>query len=543
MPTTIEFIMDRFVSNGIRHIFNVPGDYSLPINRHIEKHPTLQLVGTTSEEGAGFAADAYARTNGLGVVCVTYCVGGFKLINSIGGAFAEKSPVIVLSGSPGIKERHTDVLLHHMVKSFECQHEVFSNVTCANTVLRDPSRAAFEIDRVIEAAKHYKQPVYIELPRDMVDKVIAYDPYTVGTPKQIFSDQENLEEVLMEVANWISGASNPVIWAGVEVARHGLGQKIMKFAENNGIPMATDILGKSVINERHPLSLGVYGESTSREEVLEIFHNSDCVIMLGVMMTDMTLGFLPLKCQRRNIINSNSHTMQVRNHNFSNVKFVDFVDRLCKIKLDRQQSIKIPPPVHGKYEVQKGAKLTVMRLMSKINSILTEEHAVISDIGDSLFGALDIVVHRHNSFYSPAFYTSMGWAVPGALGVQMANSKLRPIVIVGDGAFQMTGQEFSTLVRQNLNPIIIVLNNSGYATERILMDGSFNDIQSWNFEKIPELVGGGIGFRVDTEDELENVFSQVLSAKVPTIINAIISKDDHTPALDRMFTKLAKKVF
>jgi indolepyruvate decarboxylase len=137
----------------------------------------------------------------------------------------------------------------------------------------------------------------------------------------------------------------------------------------------------------------------------------------------------------------------------------------------------------------------------------------------------------------------MGWAVPGALGVQMANSKLRPIVIVGDGAFQMTGQEFSTLVRQNLNPIIIVLNNSGYATERILMDGSFNDIQSWNFEKIPELVGGGIGFRVDTEDELENVFSQVLSAKVPTIINAIISKDDHTPALDRMFTKLAKKVF
>jgi indolepyruvate decarboxylase len=261
------------------------------------------------------------------------------------------------------------------------------------------------------------------------------------------------------------------------------------------------------------------------------------------MMTDMTLGFLPLKCQRRNTINANSHSMQVRNHSYGNVKFVDFVDRLCRLKLGRQQTIKIPEPVYGKYEVQKGAQLTVMRLMSKINSILTDEHAVISDIGDSLFGALDITVHKHNSFYSPAFYTSMGWAVPGALGVQMANPKLRPVVIVGDGAFQMTGQEFSTLVRQNLNPIVVVLNNGGYGTERILMEGSFNDIQSWNFEKIPELVGGGIGFRVTTEDELENAFSQALAAKVPTIINAIVDKGDHTPTLDRMFTKLAKKVF
>lgn len=541
MPTVAEFLIERLANNGVKHLFNVPGDYSLKFCKTVEDKGPIQLVGTTSEENAGFAADAYARINGLAAVCVTYCVGGFKIMNPIGGAFAEKSPVVVISGSPGIKERGGNVLLHHMVRSFECQHEVFSNITCANTVLRDPSKAAYEIDRVIEAAKFYKQPVYIELPRDMVDKPIAYDPYTVGTPPTPKSDPENLHEVLQEVVEWIGSARRPVIWAGVEVARHGLGEKLMKFAEVNGIPMATDILGKSVINERHPLSLGVYSESTSRDEVIEHFANSDCVIMLGVMMTDMNLGFLPLRNQRRNTINANTRTMQVRNHTYDGVQFADFVDALTKVKFGRREPVSIPGPVYGKFEAKSG-KLTSARLMEKINSILTDKMAIVADVGDSLFGALDITVHKHNAFLAPAFYTSMGFAVPGALGVQTANPELRPIVIVGDGAFQMTGQEFSTLVRRGLNPIVFVLNNGGYGTERVLLEGNFNDIQNWNFEKLPEVYGGGQGFRVATEEELEAAVAAALPSDKPTIINCVVDSNDYTPALTRMFSKLAKKV-
>lgn len=542
MPTVAEFLIERLMTNGVRHVFNVPGDYSLGVCRQIDKSP-LELIGTTSEENAGFAADAYARINGMGAVLCTYCVGGFKLMNPVGCAFAENSPVIVISGSPGMKERLPGALLHHMVRSFECQHEVFSNITCANTVLRDPSRAAYEIDRVIESAKHYKQPVYIELPRDMVDKPISYDPYTVGTPSAITSDPENLHEALREVAEWIKDAKNPVIWAGVELARFGLGPKVMKFAEQNNIPIATDILGKSVVEERHPLCLGVYSEATSREEVIDIFKKSDCIIMLGVMMTDMNLGFLPLRCQRRNTINVTSRSLQVRNHSFENVQFTDFVNGLCQGKFDRRTVVNVPSPIYNtRYEVHKGAKLTTVRLMEKINSILTDDMAVVADVGDSLFGALDITVHRHNQFLAPAFHTSMGFAVPGALGVQLANPKLRPIVIVGDGSFQMTGQEFSTLVRMNINAIVFVLNNGGYGTERVLMSGTFNDIQNWNYEKMPELVGGGRGYRVTTEDELEEVVKLAIESKGPTIINAVVDSNDYTPALTRMFSKLSKKI-
>ncbi len=121
---------------------------------------------------------------------------------------------------------------------------------------------------------------------------------------------------------------------------------------------------------------------------------------------------------------------------------------------------------------------------------------VIADIGDSLFGAADLTIHRRTEFISPAYYTSMGFAVPASVGAQLANPALRPLVIVGDGAFQMTGLELSTTARLGLNPIVIVLNNHGYGTERQIGEGPFNDITDWAFSKVPELLGSGWGFVV-----------------------------------------------
>ena len=128
---------------------------------------------------------------------------------------------------------------------------------------------------------------------------------------------------------------------------------------------------------------------------------------------------------------------------------------------------------------------------------------VVADVGDSLFAASDLTIHRHTEFLAPAYYTSMGFAIPAAIGVQAANSKLRPIVLVGDGAFQMTCMELSTAVAHGFNPVVLVLNNRGYTTERFLQDGPFNDIPNWNYHRLPDLVGGGWGFEIHTEGELD----------------------------------------
>src|SRR5438093_7798640 len=161
------YLISRLLACGAGHVFGIPGDYVLGFYDQL-LHSDLKIITTCDEQGAGFAADAYARVRGLGAVCVTYCVGGLKVANTTAEAFAEKSPVVVISGAPGMKEREKNPLLHHKVREFDTQKKVFEQLTIASTVLSDPQTAFQEIDRVLHAALRFKRPVYVELPRDMV---------------------------------------------------------------------------------------------------------------------------------------------------------------------------------------------------------------------------------------------------------------------------------------------------------------------------------------------------------------------------------------
>jgi indolepyruvate decarboxylase len=186
----------------------------------------------------------------------------------------------------------------------------------------------------------------------------------------------------------------------------------------------------------------------------------------------------------------------------------------------------------------------VKRLFERLNFSITDNVIVIADIGDSLFGALDLTIHGQTDFLSPAYYCSMGFAVPAAIGAQLAKPTLRPIVIVGDGAFQMTGMEISTISRFALNPIIIVLNNNGYGTERPMLDGPFNDVLPWNYYRIPEVIGHGKGFVIETEDQLEESFTatEKIYSKELCILDVRLDTHDGSPALQRLTESLGKKV-
>ena len=165
------FLFEYLYRCGVRHSFGVPGDFALPTFAWLEKSK-IEGVTMTHEPSAGFAADAYSRVNGIGLVCVTYCVGGLNVLNAIAGAYAEKSPVVVVSGAPGRKDREKDPLLHHKVKTFETQRRVYDEVTVASAVLLDEERAAAEIVRCVDACLRYKRPVYIEVPHDMANREI-----------------------------------------------------------------------------------------------------------------------------------------------------------------------------------------------------------------------------------------------------------------------------------------------------------------------------------------------------------------------------------
>lgn len=538
------YLVDRVGELGVEHVFGIPGDYVLGLYKLLEESP-IQLVGTTREDNAGYAADAYARVRGLGCVCVTYCVGGLSCANSVAGAFAEKSPVIVLSGSPGIGERARNPLLHHKVKTFETQFDVFQHITAASAVLDRPETAFAEIDRVLDAALRYKRPVYLELPRDLVHAVPGAPHHRRETAHA--SDPDTLREALDEAEAMLTSARRPMILADVEIHRFHLQDDLIELAESTGMPIATTILGKSVVSEAHPLFAGVYEGAMGRPEVTSLVESSDCLLMLGCFLTDINLGIFTAKLDPSRCIDATSEDLRIRHHHYRDVRLDDFIRGLIERRLVVAKT-PIPPRVGPFDGVEMGtgdSAATSSKVFSRINRLLVETTGttVIADVGDSLFGAADLEMERRTEFLSPAYYTSMGFGVPAAVGANMANPASRVVVIVGDGAFQMTGMELSTIARHGFNPIVVILNNHGYTTERIMLEGSFNDVYNWEYHRIPEVLGAGRGFEVRTVAELDDALERAwANTSSFSLLNIHLDRLDHSPALERLATRMGEMV-
>lgn len=539
-----QYLIQRMQQYGIDDVFGIPGDYILTFYGMLESSP-INIVGCTREDCAGFAADAYARVHGMGAVCVTYCVGGLSVCNSIAGAYAEKSPVLVITGSPGLDERVNNPLLHHKVRDFRTQIEVFEKLCVACAELNDPVVAFREIDRVLDAMARFKRPGYIEIPRDMVDVV----PHISHAFHQALSDQDPqaAEEAADEAANLLTKSQRPVVIAGVEIHRFGLQDKVIALAEQMKVPMAATLLGKSVIPEKHPLYIGLYEGAMGRAEVTKLVEESDCVLLLGAFMTDLNLGIFTANLDPAKCIYATSEQLRIRHHHYHGVGLTEFIDCLAKHRPQPPHRV-IPAdirPERKPFVLAPQAPLTTRRLIARLDDQLDDETIVIADIGNSLFAATELTIHAKTEFISPAYYTSMGFAVPAALGALTARPDARVIVIVGDGAFQMTGMELSTIVRRKLSPLIIVLDNQGYGTERFLHAGEweYNNIHPWKFSKLPEIFSGGTGYEVRTEGEFEAALSQAWQDRSGmSLIHAHVPRNEASEALTRLAAKLSERV-
>jgi indolepyruvate decarboxylase len=535
-----EFLFEYLHRCGVRHSFGIPGDFALPTFAWLEKSK-IKNVTMTHEPSAGFAADAYARVNGLGLVCVTYCVGGLNVLNAIAGAYAEKSPVVVVSGAPGRKDREKDPLLHHKVKTFETQRRVYDEVTVASAVLLDEQRAASEIVRCVEACLRQKRPVYIEIPHDMADRQIPTAVSSSALKEE--SDPHTLAAALEETFALIRAAKKPVILAGVELARYRMNHLVVRMAERMNIPFAADLLSKSAVPENHPLFLGVYGGAMSSDErVRNYVESADLVLMLGTFITDMSMGFYTAKLERKRTVLATSERVNVRYHRYESIQFRDFLGGLANASIGpkrfrRSARAALPAPLQKR---ERGEQLSVVDVFRILSLHLDERSCVIADIGDAIFGAVGIRSAKQAQFIAPAYYMSMGFAVPASIGVALANPKLRSYVIVGDGAFQMTGTEISTAVRLGLNPIVFILNNDGYGTMRKIHAGAFNTITQWNYAKICELVGGGEPAVVSTKGELDDAICRAQDSGKLNVIEIKIPRDDISPQLATIGLEVAR---
>lgn len=534
------YLLAKLHEAGVHDMFGVPGDYILRFYQELSQSP-IRHVGTTREDTAAFAADAYARCRGIGALAVTYGVGALNCVNAVAGAHAESSPVVVISGAPGVEEQRLDPLLHHRFGPYRLQREIFERITCFTAVLDDPLICCRQIDRALAAAREHCKPVYIELPRDRVD--VPGHPFPGEEPTRAESDPASLQEAVAETLSLLEAARAPVLVAGVELHRRGLQEALLKLVEGADLAVASTLTGKSVLGERHRNYLGIYEGALGSAKARERVEQADLLLMLGVTLNDVDLGIYTAKLDANRMVRASQGEVIIHHHRYPQVLLADFVGALNdRLTGTRPGAGKAPVEALPAFVAQ-DAPMTVARLIARLNSFIQPDMLVVCDTGDCLFAAIDLMVHDKSEFLATAFYTTMGFAVPAALGAQVAAPDHRALVLVGDGAFQMTGTELSTAARLGLNPIVIVFNNRGYSTERFILDGPFNDISTWHFERLGELFGPLRGYSVHTELEFESALAGALAeTSAPSLINVHLSPDDPSPAMRRLAEHLGQRI-
>jgi indolepyruvate decarboxylase len=521
---------------GAGEIFGIPGDFALPFFREIEASRILPLYTLSHEPAVGFAADAAVRYRGtLGVAAVTYGAGALNMVNAVATAYAEKSAVAVISGAPGAAEGGMGLGLHHQVKRLDSQFLVMSEVTCAQAVLDDAATAPREIARVLTAARRQSRPVYIELPRDMVGAEVGAVPALAAA--QV--DRKAADAAAQEVMARLSAARRPALLLGVEVRRYGLEAKVAKLAKKLAIPAATSFMGLGILAETGaPLAgtyLGLAGETGVRNTV----ERSDGLLMLGVILCDTNFGVSRQQIDMRTAVHAFDGEVRLGHHVYPGVGLEALVDALLR----RAKRLGDAAPVGAEYPTglkADGHAIRPLDVATAVNDVFAR-HGVMpiaSDMGDCLFTAMDVMPAP---LVAPGYYATMGTGVPFGLGLQAASGK-RPLVLVGDGAFQMTGWELGNCRRYGWNPIVLLFNNSAWGMLKAFQsDTGYNDLDDWKFAEMAAGLGGR-GVRVATRKALAAALEEaVADEKTFRLIEVMIPRGELSRALERFTGAIASK--
>ena len=546
--TLATFLFDALERAGVRQIFGIPGDFALPLYEALQKDGRFELVRFSHEPAVGFAADGSARiTGGLGVCCVTYGAGGLNMVNAVACAYAEESPLVVLSGGPGRAERRRGIHVHHQVKTFESQLKVYAEVTEYAAILDDPETAAASIARAIDVAGRLKRPVYLEIPRDMVNERIDTDdrrPRTIDWG----ADEGAVEEAAQEILTRLRAARRPVLIVGVEVHRFRLREAVIRLAERLNVPVASSFLGRGVFPTRHAQFAGTYLGIVSPPELRDIVEGSDCVLLLGERISDTSLGVSADRLTEANLLLAVADDVFIGHHRYQRTPLTRIVERLAAEDAlpRRADDVARANAAASQDTAASDAEastdpVTVRHVIDVLNRFLDThpEVPLVCDTGDALFASVEI---RSNEVMAPAYYATMGFAVPAAIGLQVS-SRRRPIVLVGDGAFQMTGPEISHAPEYDCNPVVIVLNNTSWEMlQAFFPAATYNRTAAWPFAKLAELWGGR-GVRATTGAELAAALTAAWQDSRFAIIEVPLAPGDISSVLARFVAAFRRKVY
>ena len=556
--TVAGYLLTRLAEAGVISVFGVPGDYNLGLLDAVAARSSMDWIGMATEQGAGYAADSYARLRGLGALVTTFGVGELSATNAIAGAYAESVPVVHIVGTPALSARRDGAILHHNLPGTDYGHfaRMAAEVTAAQAALRADVAPGDEIDRVLRVALRTSRPVYLAIPADVAGApvpapsgpLLAADPEDGGDP-QDGAGPAVLAAFADHARRVLNAASSASVLVGHLAARHGVTAQVRELAEAGDLPVAVLSMAKGEFPESDPRFTGLYAGATSAKAVRLAIEDTDVLITAGVALADTVTGGGTHHLPETGRIDLAPDQARIGDASYPGVG----LRQALTVLIPAMRASRIPPRTDlasaaetpSPKAADAGSPLTQQQLWASVQDFLRPGDLVIADQGTAFYGAAGLSLPAGVKLIGQPMWASIGWTLPAALGASLAAPDRRVILIIGDGAFQQTASELGTVLAQGAAPVVIVLNNGGYTIERTIHNPSaaYHHIPSWNWSGLPATVAkqaATITMRAVTVGDFNAALRSASGdTGLPVLIEAVTGWDDTPPLLQDLARVLA----
>jgi indolepyruvate decarboxylase len=536
ITTVGKYLAKRLEEIGIRDYFAIPGDFNLALLDELLTNKTLKMINCCNELNAGYAADGYARSHGVAALVVTFSVGGLSAVNAVAGAYAEDLPIIVISGGPNINSVMKDHVLHHTLGETEGRQEyvrdIFQNITAYTAIIRNIADAPFQIDHAIQIALKKRKPVYIEIACNLAMQSIG-SPRPLQFYEKIESDPKSLQAAVEHVADFLNAALKPVLIAGPKIRAFGAKEVFCKLSDQSGYGTACMPNAKGFFPETHPNYIGIYWGSVGSPGCREVVESSDAYLFVGSIMSDYTTVGRTALINPNKCIDASPGRVRIEGQSYHGIELAEFLEKLTP-KLKKNIASRVTyEKIEGEAVSQETSlheAITTRRLFTQIEKILDANTTLLVEMGDSWFNGMRLHLPRGCQFELQMQYGSIGWSVGAFLGLVSAPERRKVVACIGDGSFQMTAQEISTVFRYGYSGIIFLMNNFGYTIEVKIHDGPYNEIQHWQYSKLIDVFKGeqGKGWScvVKTEEDLLKAIAKAKTFEGLSFIEVMLDRED-----------------